>query len=552
MVEELSGLSNISLCITSRLSTVPPGCEWVDVPTLSMEAAHDTFYRIYRHDERSALTNNILEQLEFHPLSITLLATVAHHSKWDTARLVSEWDERRTDILQTEHRKSLATTIELSLSSRMFQELGPAARDLLGVIAFFPQGVDEKNVDWLSSTIPSRKNVFDKFCVLSLTYRSDGFVTMLAPLRDHLHPKDPKSSPLLLSAGDHYFGRLSIHLDPDIPGFGEARWIMSEDVNVEHLLDVFTTFDVNPNEVWRACADFINHIRWYKPRVTVLGPKVERLPYDHPSKSRCLLQLSRLLGRLGNEVERRRVLTHASELCREQGDDSRLARTLMELSDANRLLGLRQEGTEQAEEALKISERLGDTTKQARCLNRLAWLLYDDNQLDAAEDAASRAIDLLEEGNQYLSVDLHRVLGDICHAKGEREKAIHYYETALGIASSPQFWIDYSLAKLFSDEGSFDDAITHIKRAKSHAVNDAYLLARAMEMQARFWYQQYRFDEAKSEVLRAADVYGKLGAVKDVEDCRELLQKIEAAMEDGEHPEMVFLLMRTDFLFSSP
>jgi len=538
IVDELGWFDNICLCITSRVSTIPPYCETLDIPTLSMEAARDTFYRIYKQGERSDMAINILEQLDFHPLCITLLATVAQHSKWDTNRLSREWEGGRTGVLDARHSGSLATTIEVSLASATFQELGPDARWLLGVIAFFPQGVDENNLDWLFPTTSDVPNALDKFCILSLTHRSDGFITMLAPLRDHFRPKDPKSSPLLCTTKERYFTRLSVDVEPDTPGFGEMRWITSEDVNVEHLLDVFTSIDANSEDVWDACTKFIYHLRWHKPRRVVLGPKIEALPDDHPSKAKaqCLQALSCLFEMVGNKVERKRLLTHTLKLWRERGDDHRVARTLGDLSDANRLMHLYKEGIQQAKEASEIFERLGDATGRAWRLVDLAWLLFDDAQLDAAEEATVHVIDLLSEKDEpFLVCQCHRVLGNIYSSKGEAEKAVDHFEVALGVASAfnwqdELFWIHYALAKLFFHQGEIDDAHAHIERAKSHAVNNTFYLGRAINLRAYFWYQQDKLGQAKSEGLRAADVYEKLGAAEDLERCRRLLQWIDEEM----------------------
>ena len=353
---------------------------------------------------------------------------------------------------------------------------------------------------------------------------------MLAPLRDYLRPKDPTLVRLLCSAKERYFSRLSVDVNPDRPGFEEARWITSEDVNVEHLLDVFTTIDATSGDVWRACADFMKHLSWHKPRPAMLGPKIEGLPDDHPCKPQCLYQLSWSFGAVGSRVERKRLLAHALKLQREQGDDYQVARALRHLSHTSRLLGLHKEGVQQAKEALENSKQLGDVMEQARCSLALASSLHLDEQLDAAEEAASRAIDLhSEKGEPFQVCRCHHILGGIYYSKGMTEKAIDHFEAALEIGSPFNwlFWVHFALAKLLFKEGRFDDAHAHVERAKPHMINDTRPLAWAVQLQAQLRYKQHRFEEAKSEALRAADAFEKLGATKDLEYTRKLFQEID-------------------------
>ena len=533
LVEELSKLPTLCLCITSRISTIPPGCRTVEVPVLSMDASQSVFYHTYKFEKELDLANNILEQLEFHPLSITLLATVGHQNKWRMDRLKREWEKRRTSVLQTRHKKSFAAAIELSLASPMFREFGSDARELLGVVAFFPQGVDENHIDWLFPTVPDGMDIFDGFCVLSLTSRSNGFITMLAPLRDYLSPNDPKLSPLLCTAKDRYFIRMSVDLDPNQSNFKETWWIISEDANVEHLLDVFTTIDADSDDVWDACAKFMAHLYWHKPRLTLLAPKIEGLSNSHCHKSRCLGRLAELFGSTGNHMERERLLSCALKLERERGSDIGVARALRHLCNANLHMSHYDEGVQRAREGLEIYERLGDTGGQAECLIQLAWLFLGRKRLEAAEEAASCAIHLLPEtGYQFLVCDFHKVLGLIYRSKGKIEKATHHLEAALGIASSFDwhhrlFDIHSSLVILLHDQGRLDSADVHAEHAKSYAVNDPYSLGQAMMLQTMVWLAQYKFEEARSEALRAAGIFEKLGFSSVVKTCEGLIQKLD-------------------------
>ena len=530
VVDELCQFKTISLFITTRITTVPRCCKRPEIPTLSMEAASDVFYGVYGNGRRSGVTDDLLQHLDFHALSITLLATTASQNMWGFDRLVKEWDVRRAQVLQTDRNESLAATIELSLDSPTFRKLGPNARDLIGVIAFFPQGVDENNLDWLFPTIPDRKDIFDKFCVLSLTHRNNSFITMLAPIRDYICLHDSKPSSLLCATKGRYFTRLSVDVYPGKPGFEEARWIVSEDLNVEHLLNFFISTDANSSDAWSACIHFMDHLYWHKPRRTVLMPEIEGLPDDHLSKPGCLISLSRLFDQAGNNTEQKRLLTCAIKLGRGWGNNSQVARALEELADANRRLNLYEEGVQQAREASEIYKQLGDTAGQADCLTIVAWTLCAGGQLDAAEDTAFRTIDLLE-GQDYLACRCHRILGDVYRLKGDKEKSIHHFEKAISIASplnwhGQLFWIHYFLAVLFRDAKEFNDANTHVEQAKSHAAEDPFKLSCTMEMQAWIWYRQGRVEDAKPEASHALEIFEKLGAAGDAGRCRDLLQRL--------------------------
>jgi len=535
VVEELSRFDNICLCVTSRISTIPPDYEILDIPTLSMEAAREAFYGIYKRGKRSDVVDSILEQLDFHPLSITLLATVAHQNKWDIGRLTKEWEKRRTNVLQTDHKKSLAATIELSLASPLFQDLGPGARALLEIVAFFPQGVNENNLDWLFPTVSNREKIFDKFCVLSLTYRSNGFATMLAPLRDYLCPKDLKSSPLLCATKDRYFTRLLV--GPDKPGLEDMRWIMSEDMNVEHLLDVFSTIDADSDSVWEACADFLQYLCWFKMRPTVLGSRIEVLPDDHPSKPRCLANLAWMLQSLGNLSESRRLHIWALNFWKEQGNDYMVSRELGSLAFVSMRLGLSAEGISWAKDSLEICEKLGDTVGQVDCLHGLALLFVRDNQVDAAEEAASRAINLPSDGlSQSQLYTRHHILGHIRECRGDTGAAIDHHMKALGIAHSlnsqdKQAMILHCLVELLLKAERFDDAQVYLEHTKLHTINDPARLGVTMVTQARIWYHQGKLEETRFELSRAIGLYEEIGVPTElVGGLKEFLQGVEEEM----------------------
>ena len=183
---------------------------------------------------------------------------------------------------------------------------------------------------------------------------------------------------------------------------------------------------------------------------------------------------------------------------------------------------------------MEIFERNGDTGKQGHSLNCLACALYQDGQLDATEEAASRAIQLLsEKGQEFRICPSHLILGRLYEVMGETEKAFYHLKATLGITSRfgwnnwLSFWAHMGLARVFAVEDKFDDAHTHLEQAKSLPVNNAFNQGSLALLQARVYYEQRRLADATSEALRALGIFEELGIQEDIESCRDFLRGVE-------------------------
>jgi tetratricopeptide (TPR) repeat protein len=247
---------------------------------------------------------------------------------------------------------------------------------------------------------------------------------------------------------------------------------------------------------------------------------------------------------VGNYEEQSRLFARALRLERERGNDHRIAQTLKNFVDTNQMPDLRKEWIQQTKKTLDNFERLGTApAQQAQCLNDLAHLLYEDEQLDAAEEAALRTINLLPaNGQEALACQSLCLLGNIYHSKGGREMAIHYFEAALGIAS-PFDWhcsltrIHHALAMLLLLEDQLDDAGGHVEQANFHTRDNTYCQGRTVFLQAEIWFKQHRIKDAAAGAFRAIKIFEKVGAAKALEVCTGLLRDIERVAEVPPTPE---------------
>ena len=178
MIEEFGNYEHVCLVTTSRLHLDLRGFDRVEVPTLSQDSARDAFYSLC-HLGRSPAVDDIITQLDFHPLSIDLLAGCVRENSWDEPTLLKTWSNDQTGALKIGYHRKLKDAMEPALRSPTIVMHGTIVLDVLETIAASPRGVEERE---LKKTAGAGKiiEVLSKF---SLVYHQDRYVRMLSPVR---------------------------------------------------------------------------------------------------------------------------------------------------------------------------------------------------------------------------------------------------------------------------------------------------------------------------------------------------------------------------------
>ena len=181
-IQTFGNYENVCLVTTSRMNPEIRGFYPVEIPILPEDGARDTFYRLCNLP-RSPTVDSLIARMDFHPLSIELLASFVRKNDWDEPKLLNACGDDQAHKLKTSYYGRLREAIQPALRSPTIKRLGTRARDVLKEIAAWPDGIKEYELERKMAGTGEVVDVLGRF---SLVYRQDGLVKMLFPFRSYL------------------------------------------------------------------------------------------------------------------------------------------------------------------------------------------------------------------------------------------------------------------------------------------------------------------------------------------------------------------------------
>jgi len=160
-------------------------CKRLTITGISMDAACDAFSAVYHVEPINDAIKSIFTALDYHPLSINILANAASMNEWSLKDIEEAWSERQTGVLENANDKyrSLRAATEISIVSFKAKEL---VLRVLRTIAFLPQGIHRDDISTIFPSFPDASQHIESIRRSCLIYRNGGRLTMLAPVRMYI------------------------------------------------------------------------------------------------------------------------------------------------------------------------------------------------------------------------------------------------------------------------------------------------------------------------------------------------------------------------------
>ncbi|KAH7918284.1 hypothetical protein BV22DRAFT_1186694 [Leucogyrophana mollusca] len=436
-------------------------------------------------------------------------------TNWTLDRLISEWEKKQTQLLEVGRGKlqNLSVTIELSLGSSSIKQLGNDARHVMQIVAFLPQGINEKNLKHAFPGIWDVHSIIDALCRLSLIYRKDEAYTMLSPIRIHISNTHQARDTLpldLTHVRNHYYAQLN----------DDGAWIATEDANVERLIahDFSHATAEDMASIYQACSRFLWLLVLHKPRPTflrtaILGEPDRTVHLVDREVSVCVFQFGRLAAALSDYREAINLFTTAKRLFAHYQEHEHTAHCLEHVAQLYSVLGNVSAAEQTLQEALTLRReyRILSPDDEARINLHLGDAMVRKGQLQEALtlfrsarkyfDSTGDASDIVQAAGRQGEVEWH---------SGNYAAARQHFETRLSLTTRMndnygRIWSLTQLARAEVRDGHYMEACKLLEEAfalasKGNDVDDTY---RVLWEQATLDSDREDFDRARDILTRA-------------------------------------------------
>ncbi|KAG2109053.1 uncharacterized protein F5147DRAFT_760854 [Suillus discolor] len=344
-IAKIADIRGVILILMSRSRRNATDVLWrmMDIPPLDLSSAERLFFQTYpraRCSDSEEEIKDLLRELDFHPLSINLLAHTAWQNDWSPAILLKRWNNRPSAVLNPGKGKlqSLSDTMQLSLDSPSIQGLGEDGRRTLAIIAFLPQGLNDNLASNLLPSLQQVDTICDVLRMQSLVYRQDNFIKVLAPIRHYVQDSLPLPDSTRLQEIRTFYYRTVQQCSKEQDG--HANIIISDHFNIERVV----AFDLAciPEETYRACSEFLECLMWHLPRPTTLTPAIFNVienSFTYELKAYCLWDLGYLYNTLSQLTDAMKIFKAAGALFLATGNHKMVAECVTSCADRYRCQG---------------------------------------------------------------------------------------------------------------------------------------------------------------------------------------------------------------------